>query len=95
MRPEPKFVPGELVGTAGTTFDAWNGLQGKVVSADFRTGFSLSAGRLIEGWAYALDIGGPARLWSEHNLRKLPGNLLGDMSSLASIWTPKLDEVKA
>lgn len=102
MRPEPKFVPGEVVSIRDGHSSGLGGCQTVIISAEWgETTRAFTGDPLSPGWRYETELRDPRSnhanrfRWPEGALRKLPGNLLGDMSSIASIWTPKLDEAKA
>jgi hypothetical protein len=99
MKPEPKFVPGELVVIESLACPEHNGKTVEIVDAQLKPmrlwshDGSYRRGRF---WVYRLPVKhgiGTGEWWGERTLRKLPPSTPSTFD--AAIWQPKREGMKA
>lgn len=72
FRPEPRFVPGELVVIAHSSDPQLIGMRATVQEIHFQT-WDCGDDMFWSGWGCRLDIGSPiGNWWSEVSLERLP-----------------------
>lgn len=87
-RPEPKFVPGELVEIRSKYGHPMDGQRVRVALVEWRTCRSINTGKHDTGWKYkTVPENTEAAWWSEPALRRPPKDEPTTFD--ASIWKPE------